>query len=249
MWPDGFTAKWLISQITMASPSANSFGVRMVKPVTQYRQTERATKYGLLIIFLIFLTSLVALAYGVIYILLQMETFAFLAGTLLLFLILCVIMFLTRNLIMDDPKPYCPECLVWMEYAREYARAERELKIKNGSIYRTRTHDRIVLHTYELPHDLYERYSWVIRWRVARLQCLHPKEDIHPYFSYYDKRTGLSTGFDSALSKLSAAKAQITIAERKEKEYIKNQRANNLFFDEITDKLINNLFYSGKDFI
>lgn len=70
----------------------------------------------------------------------------------------------------------------------------------------------------------------------ARLQCLHPKEDIHPYFSYYDKRTGLSTGFDSALSKLSAAKAQITIAERKEKEYIKNQRANNLFFDETTDE-------------
>jgi len=68
------------------------------------------------------------------------------------------------------------------------------------------------------------------------LQCLHPKEDIHPYFSYYDKRTGLSTGFDSALSKLSAAKAQITIAERKEKEYIKNQRANNLFFDETTDE-------------
>lgn len=173
---DGFTAKWLISQITMASPSANSFGVRMVKPVTQYRQTERATKYGLLIIFLVFiagfvveiiskksiniiqylvigaslvlfyslllafsdfisfgisyliasvmttaalyayfvgivknkwaslLTGLVALAYGVIYVLLQMETFAFLAGTLLLFLILCVIMFLTRNLKMDDPK-------------------------------------------------------------------------------------------------------------------------------------------------
>ena len=46
----------------------------------------------------------VALAYGVIYVLLQMETFAFLAGTLLLFLILCVIMFLTRNLKMDDPK-------------------------------------------------------------------------------------------------------------------------------------------------
>lgn len=141
----------------------------------------------------------------------------------------------------------------WMEYAREYARAERELKIKKWvyiSIeYRTRTHDRIVLHTYDLPHDLYERYSWGIRWQVARLQCLHPKEDLHPYFSYYDKRTGLSTGFDSALSKLSAAKAQITIAERKEKEYFKNQRANNLFFDEITDKLINNLFYSGKDFI
>ena len=44
------------------------------------------------------ITGLVALAYGVIYILLQMETFAFLAGTLLLFIILCVIMFLTRNM-------------------------------------------------------------------------------------------------------------------------------------------------------
>ena len=173
---DGFTAKWLISQITMVSPSANSFGVRLVKPVTQYRQTERATKYGLLIIFLVFiagfvveviskrqiniiqylvigaslvlfyslllafsdflsfglsylissvmttaalggyfagivknkwaylLTGLVALAYSTIYILLQMETFAFLAGTLLLFIILCIIMFLTRNLKLDDSR-------------------------------------------------------------------------------------------------------------------------------------------------
>ena len=50
------------------------------------------------------LTGLVALAYGIIYILLQMETFAFLAGTLLLFIILCIIMFLTRNLKLDDPR-------------------------------------------------------------------------------------------------------------------------------------------------
>lgn len=128
----------------------------------------------------------------------------------------------------------------WMEYAREHAKAERELKIEKWvyiSIeYRTKTRDRIVLYTYDLPRKLYERRSWVIRWRVAILQCLYPKEDIHPYFSYYDKRTGLSAGFDSALSKLSAVKAQITIAERKEKEYIEYQRANNLFFDETTDE-------------
>ena len=94
-----------------------------------------------------------------------------------------------------------------------------------------------MLQTYDLPRNLYERHSWVIRWRVARLRCLHPKEDIHPYFSNYDKRTGLSlsTGFDSALSKLSAIKAQISIAERKEKEYIEYQCVNNLFFDELTD--------------
>lgn len=92
-----------------------------------------------------------------------------------------------------------------------------------------------MLHTYDLPRELYERHRWIVCWRVSRLQCLHPKEDIHPYFSYYDKRTGLSTEFDSTLSKLFAAKAQISIAERKEKEYIEYQRANNLFFDETTD--------------
>lgn len=128
----------------------------------------------------------------------------------------------------------------WIEYAREQAKAEREHKIEKWvyiSIeYRTQACDRIVLHTYDLPRELYERRSWIVRWHVSRLQCLHSKEDIHPYFSYYDKRTGLSTGFDSALSKLSAAKAQISIAERKEKEYTEYQRANNLFFDETTDE-------------
>lgn len=172
--PDGFTAKWSVSQITMASPTENSFGVRMVKTVTQYRQTERALKYGILIIFLVFiagfvvemisrkpisliqymvigaslvlfyalllafsdflsfgisyliasvmttaslgwyfagmvrskmaffLTGLVAVAYGIIYILLQMDTFAFLAGTLLLFVILCIIMSLTKKLNLKE---------------------------------------------------------------------------------------------------------------------------------------------------
>jgi inner membrane protein len=167
---NGFTARWEVSQITMSSPTTGGFGVRLIEPVTQYRQSERALKYGILVIFLIFfagfavemiskkpinyiqylvigaslvlfyalllafsdflsfglsyliaaamttcalgayfiaivkgkwayiLTALVAIAYLVIYILLQMETFAFLAGTLLLFAILCLVMYLTRNL-------------------------------------------------------------------------------------------------------------------------------------------------------
>ena len=167
---DGFNAKWNVSQITLSSLSESSFGVRLVKPVTQYLQVERAIKYGILVIFLIFvagfiaemiskkpvsiiqylvigaslvlfyalllafsdflsfglsyliaavmttvalggyfiaifknkwaflLTALVAVAYGVIFVLLRMETFAFLTGTLLLFAILCLIMYLTRNL-------------------------------------------------------------------------------------------------------------------------------------------------------
>ncbi|MBP5334713.1 MAG: cell envelope integrity protein CreD [Bacteroidales bacterium] len=172
--PEGFTAKWSVSQISMADPAEYRFGVNLVKPVTQYRQTERAAKYGILIVLLVFiagfvveiiskkpinliqymvigaslvlfyslllafsdflafwlayliaavmttgalgvyfagivkskwaylLTGLVALAYGVIYILLQMETFAFLAGSLLLFAILCVIMALTKKMHFDQ---------------------------------------------------------------------------------------------------------------------------------------------------
>ena len=44
------------------------------------------------------LTTLVALAYLLSYILLQMETYALLAGTLVLFALLVGIMYLTRNL-------------------------------------------------------------------------------------------------------------------------------------------------------
>ena len=38
------------------------------------------------------------------------------------------------------------------------------------------------------------------------------------------------------LPKLTSTKAQITIAERKEQEYLQYQRQNNLFFDEQTDE-------------
>lgn len=171
--PDGFTAQWTVSQYTLTGLANNYFGVRLIEPVDEYRQTERAAKYGLLIIFLVFLAGfiveiiskksinilqylvvgaslvlfyslllafsefipfafayltaavmttvaltayfvgimkdkwawvlgvVVALMYGVIYILLHMETFAFLAGTLVLFFLLCVIMALTRNLHID----------------------------------------------------------------------------------------------------------------------------------------------------
>ena len=44
------------------------------------------------------LGALVALAYAVSYFLLQMETYAFLTGTLILFALLSAIMYLTRNL-------------------------------------------------------------------------------------------------------------------------------------------------------
>ena len=128
----------------------------------------------------------------------------------------------------------------WMEYARELARAERELRIERWVFISIECKDEagtpVRLHSYDLPREQHERYRWVVSWREARLQCLYPKRQINAYYSYYDKRTGLRTDFNSALSKLSAAKAQISIAERKEREYTQYQRTNNLFFDEGTDE-------------
>lgn len=127
----------------------------------------------------------------------------------------------------------------WMEEARELAKAERELRIDKWVFisieYRIKG-ERIVLHQYELPRDLHEKYRWVIRWRKARLQCLYPRESIELYHSYYDKRTGMKTDFNSCLSKLAASKAQITIAKKREQEYLHFQKQNNLFFDENTDE-------------
>lgn len=127
----------------------------------------------------------------------------------------------------------------WWEHARELAKAERDLRIEHWvriSIeYKDEAGNPVRLHSYDLPRELYERYRWVIRWREARLQCLYPRRNISTYYSFYDKRTGLRTEFNSCLMKLAAAKAQITRAERKEAEYLDYQRRNNLFFDEQTD--------------
>lgn len=128
----------------------------------------------------------------------------------------------------------------WWEYAKDLAKAERELQIERWvyiSIeYKDEAGRRCRLHSYDLPRELHERYRWVIRWREAKLQCQYPRENINTYYSYYDKRTGLRTDFNSCLMKLAATKAQITRAERKEAEYLAYQRLNNLFFDEQTDE-------------
>ena len=44
--------------------------------------------------------------------------------------------------------------------------------------------------------------------------------------------------FGSVLSRLSAVKAQITIARRKEQEYLEYQRQNNMFFNEVEDETL-----------
>ena len=167
---NGFTASWEVSKINRGEPDSCSFGVKMLQDVTQYQQSMRSAKYGILVILLIFLAALGAelltgrpinlIQYAVVglsivlfytlvlsfsefmtfglsyllsalmtvtaltcyfrailrnraayvlgglsaaafvtsFVLLQMETYAFLCGTLLLFVLLSAVMYFTRNL-------------------------------------------------------------------------------------------------------------------------------------------------------
>lgn len=129
----------------------------------------------------------------------------------------------------------------WFQTAKDFAKAENELKIERWVQITIEYNDNVKyepvrLFVYDLPREVYERRRWVIRWRLARFQCQYPKEYVKYYCHYYDRRSGESLGFDSSLSKLISAKAQITKAERMMSEYIEHNRQNNIFFDENTDE-------------
>lgn len=129
----------------------------------------------------------------------------------------------------------------WFQMAKEYAKAEKELKIERWVYISIEYRDGeklepVRLFSYNLPREVYERRRWVIRWRLSKLQCQYPKQYVECFHSYYDRRSGESLGFKSCLSKLISAKAQVTKAERTMYDYIERNRQCNLFFDEATDE-------------
>lgn len=127
----------------------------------------------------------------------------------------------------------------FMQMAKDYAKAEKELEVQHWvfiSIERTDgrcNYER--LFCYDLPREVYERRRWVIEWRKSRLVCKNPKGNIRCYTSYYDKRLGMDTRLNEDLHRLISAKAQVTKVRRKIEEYVAYNRAHNLFFDENTD--------------
>ena len=127
----------------------------------------------------------------------------------------------------------------WFQMAKDYAKAEKELKVEQWAevtLYYGYADKQVSLYHYNLPREMYFRYEWVIRWRIARLQCKYPKQIISKSLYFYDKRSGESMDVSSCLSKLISAKAQVTKAERMMREYIEHNRQNNMFFDENTDE-------------
>lgn len=127
-----------------------------------------------------------------------------------------------------------------MQYTKDLAKAERELKIEHW-VYitfevRDENRNREILHKIDLPRDMVDRWQWLIEWRKAKLVCKYPRRRVTVYHCSYDKRTGLQTGFNFLLSKVASAKAQITKVERKIAEYTTYMTQNDLFFNPETDE-------------
>ena len=130
----------------------------------------------------------------------------------------------------------------WMQYARDMAKAEKELEIELWviiSFYRTTEQGgKVLLFRYDLPRKVADKYDWVVRWRRARLTCQYPKGNVTHTYCLYDRHSGEDYSFGSCLSSLAAAKAQVTRMERRIREYTAWQKQNNLFFDEQTDEML-----------
>lgn len=130
----------------------------------------------------------------------------------------------------------------WFERAKELARIEREQKVERWmhvTIVKTNeaTWQRERIFHYDLPVAIYERYRWVIRWRVARFQCKHPRFKIDTTISTYYKTQGVNIGMKEDMDKFIAAKATHTRHKRILQEYIEAHESD-IFFNEETDEQV-----------
>lgn len=128
----------------------------------------------------------------------------------------------------------------FMEIARDYAKAEKELEVQHWVYIGIERIDangnRVRIFSYDLPREVYERRNWVVRWREAKCRCQYPKDNVQCYFSFYDKRLGNDQKLSDDLRKLISCKAQVSKQQRLIDEYIDCwHRKNDLFFDENTD--------------
>lgn len=128
----------------------------------------------------------------------------------------------------------------YMQYAKDIAKAEKELEVEHWVhiSFQAKNADRTPekFHEIDLPRHMLDRWQWVINWRHAKLVCQHPRKNIMVCTSYYDKRSGLMTGFGSLIGQVTAAKAQITKVERIIAQYVEDETQNNLFFNASTDE-------------
>lgn len=126
----------------------------------------------------------------------------------------------------------------YLQYAKAQAIAEAELEVERWvriTFERGHGSQRTVLHTYEMPAAMLERWSWVINWRRARYICDQPREPVNTYYCYEYRYKGERVGWQEDINRLVAAKAKYTKRLRAIEEYIASQQGN-MFFDPASDE-------------
>lgn len=131
----------------------------------------------------------------------------------------------------------------YYEMAREIARVEKEAEIERWVkviIERQIAGDpfhREVLHTYDIPRDMRDRWEWVFRWRRARLQCQYPKDIVTESCAFYRKVKGHNIGMQEDLGKFVSAKAQYSKQLKIVEQYrSERKKENNMFYSEEEDQ-------------
>lgn len=126
-----------------------------------------------------------------------------------------------------------------MQYAKDMAKAEKELKIEPyvsiSLCYKDEQGNEVKAKTYTLSRESLNRWLWVINWRRAKLICENPRRTIYTTYYYFDKNSGLDYSFRSDLSRLASLKGRITQQERAIESYIAS-KSRDLFFDQETDE-------------
>lgn len=138
---------------------------------------------------------------------------------------------------MSQPTTYTDTGSSYLQYAKAQAKAEAELEVERWvyiSIERGQGSQRTVLHSYEMPVAMLERWSWVISWRVARYTCQQPRNPVHTYYGYEYRYKGVRVGWQQDINTLVAAKAKYTKRLRAVEAYIASQQGN-MFFDPASD--------------
>ena len=95
----------------------------------------------------------------------------------------------------------------------------------------------VKLYRYDLPRTLYDKWQWVIDWRITKCKCQHPRENITSTTCYYDKKTGDN---DEALAILNQMHNHLVQLLRKTRqlEDLKEQQKKQLFLLDYDDQQI-----------
>lgn len=80
------------------------------------------------------------------------------------------------------------------------------------------------LYQAEIPKRMRDRWNWYFNWRCCHYQCKYPRNQVDMSYSVLDRRTRLEMTYNSVLSTYTSAKAQVTLWERRIKEYSEEKR-------------------------